>query len=153
MFVAEWRACPLRALCLALPYLFEQEVLKRLDPTDRTMLAQVGRPWLAAVLISGLPRLPRGETVRLRLERFCASVERLTWAKANGCPWVGAPRADRGWCSPCALAAAAGAGARLLLEHMDLLRCCYGWVPGCATVCGRGSTAPGGTKERVNAPQ
>ena len=35
------------------------EVLARLDPTDRTMLAQVGRPWLAAVLASGLPRLPK----------------------------------------------------------------------------------------------
>jgi hypothetical protein len=35
-------------------------VLERLDPMARTMLAQVGRPWLAAVLASGLPRLPTG---------------------------------------------------------------------------------------------
>jgi hypothetical protein len=29
------------------------EVLARLDPTDRAMLAHVGRPWLAAVEASG----------------------------------------------------------------------------------------------------
>jgi hypothetical protein len=62
-------------------------VLERLDPTDLTMLAQVGRPWLAAVLASGLPRLPKGVTVRLQLSDFCTSAERLAWAKVNGCPW------------------------------------------------------------------
>jgi len=36
---------PLLALLEDMPYLFEEEVLKRLDPMDRTMLAQVGRPW------------------------------------------------------------------------------------------------------------
>ena len=46
--------------------------------------AQVGRPWLAAVLASGLPRLPQEVTVRLRFEDFCTSSERLAWAKANG---------------------------------------------------------------------
>ena len=64
-----------------------EEVLERLDPTARTMLAQVGKPWLAAVLASGLPRLPQGVMVRLRLRDFCTSAERLAWAKANGCPW------------------------------------------------------------------
>jgi len=73
---------------LALPDLFEQEVLKRLEPVDRTMVAQVGRPWLAAVLASGLPRLPKRPRVcLLRLREFCTSVERLAWARANGCPW------------------------------------------------------------------
>jgi hypothetical protein len=64
-FVARWRAfveerkgLTLLRL-LALPDLFEQEVLKRLDLFDRTMVAQVGRPWLAAVLASGLPRLQK----------------------------------------------------------------------------------------------
>ena len=33
-----------------------KEVLYRLDPIDRTLLAQVGRPWPAAVVASGLPR-------------------------------------------------------------------------------------------------
>ena len=95
-----------------LPHLFEQEVLKRLDPTDRTMLAQVGRPWLATVLASGLPRLPRGVRVRLQLREFCTSPERLAWAKANGCPWGGS--GWRGcwiwpyWTNPCALAARGG---------------------------------------------
>jgi len=48
---------PLLDLHEALPDLVEQEVLRRLGPTDRTMqsmLAHVGRPWLAAVLASGL---------------------------------------------------------------------------------------------------
>ena len=72
-----------------LPDLFEQEVLKRLDPTDRTMLAQVGRPWLAAVLASALSRLPKGVQVRFQLKEFGTSAERLAWAKANGCHWGG----------------------------------------------------------------
>ena len=33
-----------------LPDFFIVEVLQRLDPVARTMLAQAGRPWLAAVL-------------------------------------------------------------------------------------------------------
>jgi len=88
-FVAERKAFPLLDLLQAVPDLFEQEVLKRLDPTARTMLAQVGRPWLAAVLASGLSRLPKEVTVQLRLAEFCTSAERLAWARANGCPWGG----------------------------------------------------------------
>jgi hypothetical protein len=70
------------------PDLFKKEVLERLDATDRTMLEQVGRPCLAAVLASGLPRVTERAMVRLELSTFCTSVERLAWAKANGCPWV-----------------------------------------------------------------
>jgi len=80
-------APPLLDLLQRFPDFFKKEVLERLDPTDRTMLAQVGRPWLAAVLASGLPRLPKGVRVWLRLMEFCTSVERVAWAKANGCPW------------------------------------------------------------------
>ena len=58
-FVSERKACPLLDLCQALPDLFGKEVLERLEPVGRTMLAQVGRPWLAAVLASGWPSLPR----------------------------------------------------------------------------------------------
>ena len=51
---------PLLDLLQKFPDLFVKEVLERLDPTDRTMLAQVGRPWLAAVLASvGRCRLDR----------------------------------------------------------------------------------------------
>ena len=92
-----------------LPEVLVAEVLRRLDPTALTMLAQVGRPWLAAVLASELPRLSKGVRVRLQLEGFCTSVERLAWAKANGCMW-GEPTYD-GWIwqnNPCALAAAGG---------------------------------------------
>jgi hypothetical protein len=85
-FVAERTACPLLYLCQVLPDLFEQEVLKRLDPTSLTMLAQVWRPWLTAVLASGLPEFPRGVWVRIRLRAFCTStsIERLAWARAGG---------------------------------------------------------------------
>jgi hypothetical protein len=92
--VARWRAfvegrqaaCPLLDVLEKLPDLFK-EVLERLDPTDRTMLAQAGNTCRAAVLASGLPRVPKTPVVRLRRSEFCTSVERLTWAKANGLPW------------------------------------------------------------------
>jgi hypothetical protein len=86
-FVAQRKACPLFDMLETFPDLFLKEVLERLDPMACTMLAQVGKPWLAAVLASGLPRLPQGVMVRLRLRDFCTSAERLAWAKANGCPW------------------------------------------------------------------
>jgi hypothetical protein len=70
-------ACPLLDLLQKFPDFFLKEVLERLDPTDLTMLAQVGQPWLAAVLASGLPRLPRRRRVRLQLKDFCSSGERL----------------------------------------------------------------------------
>ena len=121
-FVDQHMACPLLDLLQKFPDLFVKEVLERLDPTDRTMIAQVGRPWLAAVLASGLPRLPKGVLVRLRLWQFCTSIERLAWAKANGCRWdlPSHTRAegqyyyytDRYY--PCSLAAAGG--------HMEVLQ-------------------------------
>jgi hypothetical protein len=111
--VAQRRACPVLDLLQAFPDFFLKEVLERLDSTSLTMLAQVGRPLLAAVLASGLPRLPKGEKVQLQLEVFCTSVERLAWAKANGCPW-GEPSELHGWINPCAFAAGGG--------HLEVLR-------------------------------
>ena len=111
--VAERKPCPLLDLFQAVPDLVVEEVLKRLDRVDLTMLAQVGRPWLAAVLASGLPRLPKGVRVRLRLVEFCTSAERLAWARANGCPW-GASKFWNGSDNPCALAALGG--------HLEALR-------------------------------
>ena len=58
-FVAERNTCRLLDLIQAMPDFFKKEVLERPDPTSRTMLAQMGRPWLAAVLALGLPRVPR----------------------------------------------------------------------------------------------
>jgi hypothetical protein len=52
-FVAQRKACPLLDLLQAMPDFFKKEVLERLDPTDRTMVAQVGWPWLAAVVRAG----------------------------------------------------------------------------------------------------
>ena len=110
-FVAERKGVLLVGL-LGLPDLFEREVLKQLDHVGRTMVAQVGRPWLAAVLASGLPRLPKGRRVRLQVRGFCTSAERLAWAKANGCPW----RVSHGdmWFNVCEFAAAGG--------HLEALR-------------------------------
>ena len=70
-----------------LPEVLEREVLPRLDPVDRTVLAQVARPWLAAVVASGLIRAGKSAGVPLKIKEFVGSVERLAWAKANGCPW------------------------------------------------------------------
>jgi len=57
--------------------------------TDLAKLAQVGPPWLAAVVASGTRargRARAGAPLKLTLVGF---VERLAWAKDNGCPWVG----------------------------------------------------------------
>ena len=56
-----------------------------LNPVDRAMLAKVGRGCRAAVVASGLPRATG--RVRLRLQGFLGSVERLSWARANGFKW------------------------------------------------------------------
>mmetsp|Transcript_662 Transcript_662/g.1522 ORF Transcript_662/g.1522 Transcript_662/m.1522 type:complete len:159 (+) Transcript_662:224-700(+) len=69
---------------------FEKEVLSLLDPTDLAMLARVGCGCRDAVRASGLPRAGvkgKGE-VLLQVRHFTGSVERLAWAKANGCPWT-----------------------------------------------------------------
>jgi len=87
--VARWRALVaerkgglLLRLLQELPEdLFTEEVLKRLDSFDRTMLAQVGRPWLAAARASGFSRLPEGVTVRLRLREFCTSAPSSGWRR------------------------------------------------------------------------
>jgi len=63
------------------------EVLPRLDPAARAVLAQVARPWLAAVMGSGLSRAGSTAGVPLKLREFVGSVQRLAWAKADGCPW------------------------------------------------------------------
>jgi len=129
-----------RRLLEELPEVLAAEVLGRLDPVDRTMLAGVGRPWRGAVLASGLPRAlgvlppqrgsgrkpgaslhprkrlspPAGSGGRLKLAEFCTSVDRLAWAKANGCPW-GLSNPDT-WMddNPCAVAAGGG--------HLEVLK-------------------------------
>jgi len=68
----------------------------------------VGRPWLAAVLASGLPRLPKEITVRLRMKELCTSAERLAWARLNGCSWGRVYSYGHERINPCALAASGG---------------------------------------------
>jgi len=86
-FVVERQTCPLLDLLLRHPDFFAKEVLERLHPVDRTMLAHVGRPWLAAVMSSGLLRVHNRGWARICFRELCLSAERLAWAKANGCPW------------------------------------------------------------------
>jgi len=64
-----WRTCPTSSA--------------RLGPADCAVLAQVGHPWLAAVLAATMPRAGKGGAAPLMLPEFVGSV-----AKANGCPWV-----------------------------------------------------------------
>ena len=68
------------------PELMEQ-VLAQLDPTDCALLAQVGKPLMTVVLANNLPRAGKGGLAALQLKSFVGSVERLAWAKRNGCPW------------------------------------------------------------------
>ena len=79
------------------------EVLPWLPPTDLAMFARVGPATRAAVVYSELPRAgarggwrPRWRVAGggfleagplLKVEDFVGSVERLAWAKDNGCPW------------------------------------------------------------------
>ena len=63
-----------------------KHVLSRLDPTDCAILARVAKPWLAVVLANILPRAGKGGAVKLKLVDFVGSIERLAWAKDNGCP-------------------------------------------------------------------
>jgi hypothetical protein len=87
---------PLLDLVERFPDLFAQKVLAHLDPIDRTFLAQTGGACRVAVAASDLLRAgTRSEVlgkgvwrVRHKVRDFCTSVERLAWAKNNGCPWV-----------------------------------------------------------------
>jgi len=63
-----------------------RHVLRRLEPTDCAVLARVGKPWLAVFMANNLPRAGTWGAVPLLLRDFVGSVERLAWAKANGCP-------------------------------------------------------------------
>jgi hypothetical protein len=80
--------CELLDRLLAIPGFFAREVLARLGATDCALLAQVGRPWMAAVLSNNLwSRAGKGGAVPLNLKNFVRSVKLLAWAKANKCPW------------------------------------------------------------------
>jgi hypothetical protein len=67
----------LRRLLEELRDVFAAEVLPLLLPADLAVLAQVGAPWLAAVLASGLPRAGKSEGVPLRAVEFLGSVGRV----------------------------------------------------------------------------
>jgi hypothetical protein len=69
--------------------LFAAEVLSRLHPTDLALLRRVDPACRAAVEASQLPRAGVSEDMPLEVRQFVGSVQRLAWAKANGCPWSG----------------------------------------------------------------
>ena len=62
-------------------------MLERLEPADRAVPAQVGRPWLAAVVGCGLARAGKTAGVPLQNMAFVGSIGRLAWVKDNGCSW------------------------------------------------------------------
>jgi len=75
-------------LLVEYPALFEAEVLSRLSPTDRAVLAQVDRAARDAVRLSAdIACAGRTVGVKLKLVDFVQSAGRLAWAQANGCPW------------------------------------------------------------------
>jgi len=71
-----------------LPEVFAAKVLPRLDFTDLAMFGRVGKASRTAVVSSGLPRAGATMEVPLQLEQVVGSVERLAWARENGCPLV-----------------------------------------------------------------
>jgi hypothetical protein len=87
---------PLVDLLERFPDVFAQKVLQHLDPIDRTFLAQAGSACRAAVAASDLPRAGTSRVVlgkrrwvaTHQISDLCTSVERLAWAKANGCYWI-----------------------------------------------------------------
>ena len=79
----ETGASPLHDL-LESPELFAAEVLARLGPAGCAVVAQVGHPWLAAVVSSGLPRAGKSAGVPLKLKDFIGSVRRLAWRRRTG---------------------------------------------------------------------
>jgi hypothetical protein len=118
---------PLLDLAERHPVLFAVEVLQRLDPVDRTMLAQVGRPWLA-VLVSGLPRMPNqgsdGASPSQGVMHVCraAGLGQGEWVPMGG---VGPELVDQPLCTRRSRWApggvAVGAAAPLPVEREDVL--------------------------------
>jgi hypothetical protein len=80
---------PFLALLENFPDLFRQEVLERLDPVDRCLLARTGSAARTAVKLSVLPRVggsvdePRFIEPRLGIAPFCQSLSMFQWAVAN----------------------------------------------------------------------
>jgi hypothetical protein len=84
---------PLGRLCEELPDVVAAEILPRLDPPDLALFGQVGQGCRAAVGVFGERQGGEGRPLLLKIEDFVGSVERLAWARENGCPW------DEGTCS------------------------------------------------------
>jgi hypothetical protein len=67
------------------PEVLERFVLSALDLGGA--IARTGRRWHDTVISSGLPRAGLAGGMPFTVAEFYRSVERLAWAKANGCPW------------------------------------------------------------------
>ena len=70
-----------------LPKVFTAELLPRLDPADRAVVAQVGPLWLAAVT-SSWPDARWEDRGGAAQARGVCRVRRTAWAKENECPWI-----------------------------------------------------------------
>jgi hypothetical protein len=116
-----------------LPEVIAAEVLPRLDPADRAVVAQVGRPWLAAVVSSGLTRGGKRAGVPLKITHLVGP--------PGG--WLGRRRTGaRGSPGTCAIAGSplgTGAALRWAREHEST--CAHaaggGLAPGDANVDAR----------------
>jgi len=73
---------------IALPDIFRENVLRRLDTTALALLRRVDYTCRAAVESSCLPHAGVSEEVPLNVRRFVLSVALLGWAKDHGCPWT-----------------------------------------------------------------
>jgi hypothetical protein len=79
---------PLLALVEDFPDLFQKEVLERLYPVDRALLARTGSAVRTAVKHSDLARVGgSAEEARVGIAAFCQSLPTFVWAAANGCQW------------------------------------------------------------------
>jgi hypothetical protein len=64
-----------------------REILQLLTPTERALVARVSRGCKEAVESSGLTRAGLGDLPFKVEEGFASSIELLSWAQANLCPW------------------------------------------------------------------
>jgi hypothetical protein len=76
-----------RPLLEHLPDLFQQEVLRRLGPTDLASLAGAGRGCAAAVAASALMQWAERAKMGAALAAEGGYLEVLQWTVEHGCPW------------------------------------------------------------------
>ena len=67
------------------PEMLATEVLPRVEPAGRALVARVDQASRAVVMASGLPRAGTSVEVPLKMAAFIGSIELLAWANESGC--------------------------------------------------------------------